>query len=431
MDTIRMPVTNNPMKFSCLIGLLALLSVTAVAEDEYTLARAELVAAYQAQDYPAMIVAAGNALDARPEYPGALFNLALAQALGGKSADSLATLERLLAKGIDYNAYNLDEFATVRELPGWLDYIAGIEKLYEPVGQASVALQFDDGYFVPEGIALDGGGKFLLGSIRKGQLIRVDGDGDVELLSDRAGHWSVFGMRFDEKGQLWFASAAVAQLAGVGGDTGRSGLFCIDVETGDIEREVILPQGKGEQVLGDLVIDGDTIYTTDSLTGALYRYSIELDKLATLVEPGAFGSPQGLAFDESGDHLYVADYIGGLYRVALSDGSRERLRVPETVSDHGIDGLYRYGDELVAIQNGIRPHRVVAFQLSDDGLAVEGVRPLAVNHELFDEPTLGLVQGDAFFFVANSHWNRFDANNELPEGLSGPVILKVNLASQD
>jgi hypothetical protein len=334
-----------------------------------------------------------------------------------------------LAKGIDYNAYNLDEFAAVRELPGWISYIKGIEKLYEPIGEASVALQLDDGHFVPEGIALDEAGNFYLGSIRTGQLIRANGG--VELLSDRAGHWSVFGMRFDETGNLWFASAAVAQLADAGGDTGKSGLFHLDVETGDVLREIVLPELGDEQVLGDLVIEGNAIYATDSLTGALYRYRIETDKLETLQEPGTFGSPQGLVFDESGDYLYVADYINGLYRMSVSDGSRDRLHVPEQISDHGIDGLYRYGGELVAIQNGIRPHRVVAFQLSDDGLAVEGVRPLVANHKLFDEPTLGVVQGDEFFFVANSHWNRFDANNALPEGLSGPIILKVSLGSQN
>ena len=238
-------------------------------------------------------------------------------------------------------------------------------------------------------------------------------------------------MRFDDNGNLWFASAAVAQLADVGNDVGQSGLFRIDIATGDITREVVLPQSADKQVLGDLVIQGEAIYSTDSLTGAIYRYSIELDRLQTLAEPGTFGSPQGLVLDESGEYLYVADYIGGLYRVSVSDGSRDRLQVPEQISDHGIDGLYRYGDELVAIQNGIRPHRVVAFQLSDDGLTIEGMRPLVANHEHFDEPTLGVVQGDALFFVANSHWNRFDAKNALPDDLSGPIILKVSLASQE
>ena len=419
-------MTKNPTRCSSLIGLLAALSFNAAADD-YADARTELVTAYQAQDYQLMIVAAEKALKARPEYPGALFNLAFAQALGGKSGNSLNTLERLLAKDIDFGAQDLDEFASVRELADWADYAAGIQQLYEPVGEATVALQMDDGRFVPEGIAIDSDGTFFLGSIHHGQLLRA-GDETV-LLSDRAGHWSVFGMRFDNGGDLWFASAAVPQFAEVGDDAGKSGLFRIDAETGEVNRAAELPQVADNQVLGDLVIKGDSIYTTDSLTGALYHYSIEANRYETLVEPGTFGSPQGLVFDETGDYLYVADYIGGFYRVSASDGSRERLLVSTAISDHGIDGLYRHGDKLIAIQNGIRPHRVVAFKLSDDGLSITGSRVLASNLPEFDEPTLGTVQGDYFYFVANSHWNRFDQENHLPEGLSGPIILKVSLAS--
>ena len=49
--------------------------------DDYGDARAELVAAYQAEDFSAMQLAAHKAVAARPGYPGALFNLALAYTL--------------------------------------------------------------------------------------------------------------------------------------------------------------------------------------------------------------------------------------------------------------------------------------------------------------------------------------------------------------
>ena len=134
--------------------------------------------------------------------------------------------------------------------------------------------------------------------------------------------------------------------------------------------------------------------------------------------------------DESGEFLYVADYIGGLSRVRIADGGVEKLAVPAAVSDYGIDGLYRHGSRLVAIQNGIQPHRVTAFKLSNDGLAIESAEILAMNLPEFDEPTLGTVVGDDFYLVANSHWNRFDENNELPDGLTGPIVLKLSLRSR-
>ena len=90
-------------------------------------------------------------------------------------------------------------------------------------------------------------------------------------------------------------------------------------------------------------------------------------------------------------------------------------------------GLYRHCNELVAIQNGIQPHQVVALALSDDGLSITGSQTLARNLPEFDEPTLGTIVADSFYFVANRHWNSFDRNNNLPGGLSNPIILKLPL----
>jgi sugar lactone lactonase YvrE len=405
--------------------VLLLAACHCVAADGYADVRAELVAAYQAQDYDAMILAAEKSLLARPEYPSALFNLALAFTLNGDNESSLRTLNRLLAKGVDYGADEMDEFAALRELTGWEDYLRGVEALYRPYGEVELALQSDRDRFVPEGIAISADGSFYLGSIRRGLLLRDD-----EVISDRQGHWSVFGMRFHDDGSLWFASAAVPQLEGVAEDNGKTGLFRLDVGSGAVTRAAILPQFEFEQVLGDLVIAGEKIYTTDSLTGAVYRYDIGEDAYTAIVERGELGSPQGLVLDATGDHLYVADYIGGLYRISLSDGATQKLRVPSGTTDYGIDGLYRHGNKLVAIQNGIRPHRVTAFELDDDSLSIRRGWTLVANLPEFDEPTLGVVRGDDLYFVANSHWNRFDRDNRLPEGLTGPIILKLSLLAE-
>jgi hypothetical protein len=139
------------------------------------------------------------------------------------------------------------------------------------------------------------------------------------------------------------------------------------------------------------------------------------------------GSPQGLVLDASGEYLYVADYIGGLYRLRLATGEIERVTPLDTASDYGIDGLYRSGNKLIAIQNGIRPNRVVGFELSDDGAAVVASRILAMNLPEFDEPNLGVIRDNEFLFIANSHWNRFDRDGGLPDDLSGPVILSIAL----
>lgn len=396
--------------------------MTSAAADDYADARTRLVAAYQAQDYPAMVTAAEQALLARHDSPGAMFNLALAHALNDEPEAALGNLDVLLGKGIDFGVEDMDEFANVRELDDWPAYERRIRQLHAAIGDVAMAASYDDGTFVPEGIAIDTHGGVYLGSIRKGQLLR---NGSV--ISDRQGHWSVFGMRFHADGSLWFASAAVPQLEDVGEDLGRTGLFRLDVASGEITRAAILPQYEPQQVLGDLVISGDTIFTSDSLTGAIYRYDIASDEFSALAPRGTFGSPQGLVLDDSGEQLFVADYTGGLFRVSLADGTLERIAVPDTVSDYGIDGLYRHRNRLIAIQNGIRPHRVVSFRLHDELPVIVEHRILAANLSTFDEPTLGAVQGDDFYFVANSHWNRFDRENRLQDGLSGPIVLLLTL----
>ncbi len=396
--------------------------------DDYADARAELIAAYQAQDFAAMQLAASKALEARPGYPGALFNLAFAKALVEDHAGSLQILQRLVDSGVDNGVADIEALVALQSLPEWPAYAEAVQVLNEPLGDASIAFRHPAGDFVPEGIAVDGD-DLLLGSIRFGFIERLGKQPATLSSPDAAGHWSVFGMRKGPAGGLWYVSAAVPEYANVDADSaGSTGLFRLDLETGETTVRAVLPKQDQLMVLGDLVFaDDNTIYATESLTGALYRYRLDKGEFTQVIAPGTLRSMQGLVLDQSGDYLYVADYVGGLFRVHLADYSVQRVVGDEDTVLFGIDGLYRYGDELIAIQNGIRPHRVVAFLLGEDGLSVTGTRVLARNLPHFDEPTLGTIVGDEFLFVANSHWGRFDRDGNFPEALTGPIILKIKL----
>lgn len=411
------------------ITLLLLTVVGPASADEYSDARSELIAAYRAEDYAAMRKAAANAVAARPGYPGALFNRALAEVLDGDAGAALQTLGDLALHGIDFGVADMPEFEPLQSLAGWDSYSAAITELNEPRGDVATAFSHDVGDFVPEGIAVGPDGELYLGSIRHGTIVRIGKD--TQVLSEAEGHWSVFGMRLDGDGGLWVASASVPQYAGENAEPGRTGLFHMDLASGRIDVRSLLPEEEQALVLGDLVIAGeDTIYATEGLTGAVFRYSISATEFTEVLGPGMMRSAQGLVLDSSGKYLYVADYVGGLFRIELADNVMERVTAPDSISLYGIDGLYRHGDDLIAIQNGIRPHRVVALELSTDGLSVTASRMLAMNLPEFDEPTLGTVVGDTFYFVANSHWNRFDRDGNLPDGLAGPIVLETELDDQ-
>lgn len=417
-----------------LLSILLLASAGAHADD-YATARNKLVLAYNAGDFAAMREAARESLEARPGYPGALFNLALAETLDDDKPAALATLERLTALDVDLGIDGNEAFESLHELDGWPQLLERVDALREPVGTAGRAWQLDDGKFIPEGIAVSENTLYL-GSIRDGRIVSVEDERPLPLRpAGSAPGGSIFGMRIDGE-TLWFVAAGTDQYRGAtDAKSGplRGSTLCEfgikdDPASGQGRCHSLPTEAQRWQTLGDLVVLGDFIYATDQTDGPVYAFDRSKLQWSTVVERGEFVSPQGLVADASAEHLYVADYRGGIFRVRL-DGYAAPERLESEASLYGVDGLYRKGDWLIAVQNGITPHRVSAHRLADDGLTIIESRILLMNHPDFDEPNLGQVVGDDFFVVANSHWNRFDENNNLPENLTGPIILKLALPS--
>ena len=130
-----------------------------------------------------------------------------------------------------------------------------------------------------------------------------------------------------------------------------------------------------------------------------------------------------------GKRLYVADYSRGLFVVDTSTRKATPVGCGESVCLQGIDGLTIYKGALVAIQNGIRPHRVVRLVLDAAGTGVMRLDVLAAALPEFDEPTLGTVVDGAFYFVASSGWRTIDDAGKLaPDAdLRNPVVMRIGL----
>ncbi|MEI9904008.1 MAG: hypothetical protein WDN06_08510 [Asticcacaulis sp.] len=83
-------------------------------------------------------------------------------------------------------------------------------------------------------------------------------------------------------------------------------------------------------------------------------------------------SPSGLAENADASALMVSDFISGLYRVDLAAGTMARLNAPDGGSLLGISSLSRYGDDLIAIENGFKPAKGAApayvARLADGGI---------------------------------------------------------------
>jgi len=396
-------------------------------------------AAYEAKDYARMEAELRTALKLRPAHPTATYKLAGALALRGDSKAAVSTLEQLADMGLSFEPAADADFASLKDDRGFRSVRRAFKRNREPLGRPERAFRLLSPTFIPEGIAYDEDRRhFFVGSVHERRIQRIKrNDEEVAFVKPGAGGlWAPLGMAADSRRRLlWVATTAVPEMKDADPtELGRSAVLAYDLDSGKPRHRFVLEDGPGPHALGDLIVLRDgTVYTTDSRAGRLYALDPKTGKFTALTRTGELASPQGLALSRDRRRLYVADYTQGLYYLELKSRELKRMEVAPEINLYGIDGLYRYGDELIAIQNGIRPHRVVRLRLADGGRRVRQARVLAANLREFAEPTLGAVVDRDFYFVANSQWNRFDGNHRLPPAkqLRRPLVLRLVLDDED
>lgn len=393
--------------------------------------------AYEIKDYEAYVENLQEALIYRPNHPSLIYNLSGAYALAGHHDDALETLARYAAMGLSVQAAEDEDLASVKDLPGFAEVLDRMAQNREPVGESVEALRLSDPQFVPESVAYDPAtGAYFVSSVHQRRIVRVDTTGQETDLADAAQDslWSVLGLALDAaRRRLWAGSAAMKQTRDLlPEDLGRSGLWLFDLDSGEHLRTFLLPKDDQEHVLGDLTVapSGD-VFASDGVTGAVYTIREGTDQLDVFLEPQTLSSPQGQCFMDD-RHLMVADYSLGLLKIDPTTASITVLPPPEDVTLLGIDGLACYQDRLIAVQNGVPPQRILQFHLNEARDAIVATDVLEANNPLFQEPTSGTVVGDTYIYIANSQWNRFDAEGQLPDAseLERPLLLKIDLNNE-
>lgn len=310
---------------------------------------------------------------------------------------------------------------------------AGVEAA-EPASQSTRSFSLAEKDLLTEGLAYDPATKsFYVGSVRQRKILRVAPDGTATpFASEKDGLFGVFGMAADAKRRrLWAATSSLPEMRGFDAAAGsKAALVVFDLGTGRVLERFDAPAG-APHVFGDVVFgpDGEA-YTTDSISPVVY-----LAKPGKGLEPLAEGAPfrnlQGLAYDGAGKRLYLADYARGLFTLDLKTRAVSQVAVPADFAVRGIDGLYLHGRDLVAVQNGSTPQRIARLTLSADGTRVESWSALETANPEWDEPTLGVIVGDDFHYVARSQWPFYSDPSKppKPEALREPLFLKLALGS--
>ncbi len=294
-----------------------------------------------------------------------------------------------------------------------------MQKAFESFGEAAVFSAIED-VVMPEALAHDPeSGRFFLGTVREGQILTSTDGQAWEVFASPDTHEdlkAVMDIKVDQqRGHLWVATAALTQFRRYRqADKGRTALLRLDLESGELLSTHRIIPDRNPHAFGALAISpSGTVFAADSATPMIYK----LEQNETNPQP-FFGHPnfasiRGIVLSEDASKLYMSDYEVGIFVVNTDDPTRAwKLAVPENLNEGGIDGLYRWGEYLVGIQNGISPQRILRLRLGDDGLGVIEVAPLVAALPEFDTPTFGTMVDDELYFLSGSHWHHVNARGQ-------------------
>lgn len=391
------------------------------------------IAAYTAKNFPGFLENMIEASRLRPNHPRLLYNLADGYALNGKTVEAVKTLTRLANMGLYFQPEKDDDFNSAANSEDFRSVLEKFRQNKQPVNKSVRAFSLADKELIIESLAYDPKtGRFFLGSVHQRKIVVIEKDGTAKDLSLPAdGLYSVLGMKVDAGRKiLWAASSAFPQMQGFAQtDDGKAGIFKYDLKSGKLLNKYLLSNSDGNHALGDLTLNSNgDVYASDSMSPTIYRIDAKTDKLEVFLKSDSFASLQGLTFSPDEKYLFAADYSLGFFRIEMKTKNVLQLPVEGDIAVLGADGIYFYKGSIIAIQNGINPQRVVQFSLDPAFSKITGYKTLEANHADFNEPTLGVLSGDDFYFNANSQWELVNEKGQLKkEKLAEPVILRLKL----
>lgn len=374
------------------------------------------ILAYQNKNYTDFLVYTKQLDSLRPSHPTYSYNLACAYALNSKTDEAVSGLKKclLMNNALPFEAET--DLAGIKNDHNYQSLIDLKAALGNTVMTSVKEVVLSEKDLHPEGLLyLEKTKQWLVASVRNRKIVSFDkSTGKCSDWFIDPGLYSVMALKSDKKEKiLWVTSSAMPEMKDFSKlDQGKSEILKIDIETRKIIKRFPL---EGNHVLGDLVIDNQgNVFVSDS--GEAVILKIQNDKLDVWLDlkKEAYNL-QGLTFSEDGSELFIADYLKGILKINVKKPEQHYwLEFPENNAVKGIDGLVWYKKSLIAIHNGVKPIRIMRYFLNDKN-EISGSKILDNNRPEFNEPALGTISGNKFYFFANAPWNAYDKNGILDE----------------
>ncbi|RED92048.1 hypothetical protein [Marinoscillum furvescens] len=364
------------------------------------------IAAYEAKHYDGFLFFTQKANDLRPNHPAITYNLAAAYALTKQPKAAIATLKHHLTMNASLNYHQDEDFKSLHQRSDFLDLETFVNELNLRISNSKTIHKLDQSQHHIESITSLPSGDLLLGSVNSRRLFIADKK-SMSPVFDHAKLYSVMGMDATQN-ILWVVSAALPEMNRYEEQLkNQSSVFGLNPQNFEVIFQYEVPNA----LLGDVIAYQEgTALATDGLNNAVYELS-STGATKRFDFSNELYNLQGLAID--GNHLYLADYITGLYHVDLSTEQVRPVKSMGWYADKGIDGLVYHAGKLIAFQNGTTPKRALQITLSQ----AEVIHAETLDQSLYPlgEPTQGVLVNDQILYISNSAWDAYTDSNYTPD----------------
>ena len=373
----------------------------------------------------------------RPQNTNYMFSLAKSYALQDMKTEAYNVLVKLQNAGFSYPIVGNEAFDNVARTKVY-DYIQegmiGNGNAYgmgEPVAQ--VPEQYAGMLF--ENMAYDKkGSRFLLGSIRSGEVYTLDKSGSFKtFIKPNTGKNETFGVvdlvTDNERDVLWLATASMPQFNGANQENfGKATLSKYQLSTGKWLANLNTESLNKPMLFNALHItsEGD-LYFINPFTREMLTSTSKDEQVKPFMSLTQLTAIKAITSNTPGTVIYVSDYDQGLFLINAETKAVKTLNDPSTAFLSGIDDLFYTNGDLIAIQNKTSPSRIMRILLNND-LFYQAAIPIESNHSLATAMSKGFVSGKDVYYIANSQWGKMDLNGNLINGEKWePVhLIKAN-----
>lgn len=416
-------------RFAC--SFIFLLFVTLCRSQDVQTYNANAKEAYANKDYEGYYANLAEANKLHPYHQVIWYRLGLASALTGRKEEAIKALTNALYIQADFDM-EVEDLTAIKDTKEFKSLLNLQKSLKQPIITSDTAFIIPDRQAHIESVTYDKNTRsFYLSSIHKRKIIKRDPSGIISDFTQSGEHEmsSVFGLKVDAKNKLlWACASPMPEMINYD-STISSAVYKYDLLTGKfIDRYEAVHFEKS--VFGDLTLNNSgEVFVSDGTNNVIFKVDEKSNTLLPFFQSDEFWNIQGISFSTDDQFLFISDYIKGLYRLEVKTKKLRRLSAQFEQSLKGIDGLSYYKGDLIAIQNGVIPLRVTLYTLNKAQDTLVGFKIIDRAHPAFNEPTIGTLVGDEFYYIANSQWGGYTESHAIkPETeLQDAVILKANL----